>query len=546
MSRPGRWVPWLVLGALALLLGLAALAVMTGRAWYTPPGAASTEPAETLAQALDQALQRGSESMPGFAIRPLAPASAPAEVLALAGSVCAGLAERMARMPTLRVVPCRSTAAAVAAELDDRRLARLLSVRHVLKGSLEPLPDERHQVRLSLVDAAQGSEVWRLDEAIATGALQSLPTRVATAIGQALGLEAAAPAEVTIDPALYASYLRAFDLSRRPSLDDRRKALALLDELLAVAPDHVPSLFLRQNLRGHLLGNLGENAGAAKVAALNAARADNVAQGLALARHIVARNPADLRGQWLLLGNEIEQRQWAQGFERLDQMLVHAGRDPGLMRLAARLHLHAGYVERARELALAAARLNALDAEAIEILALVAGIQRRDEAMRELLAIAKRLGHQGMGRVEVFDAYRRADWAELERAHTAWVSWGGQWPAQWVAGFARGLADPTQREAAAAVLDGHDPATRQHFVSYFIEYALLGDTARSLKSVRHHATLPPATWMQHLWWPELAGVRRAEGFVPAMRQLGKVELWEARGAPAMCSRDGGAGDWVCR
>ena len=220
-------------------------------------------------------------------------------------------------------------------------------------------------------------------------------------------------------------------------------------------------------------------------------------------------------------------------------MLRVAGRDPGLLRLAARLHLHAGYVHRAAELARDAARLNALDAEAIEIMALAAGIERRDAEMRELIAVAVQIGHQGMGRAEVFDAFRRQDWATLERVHTAWVSWGDKWPADWVPAFVRGLADPAQREAASLLLDGHAEATRQHFVSYFIEYALLGDSARSLKSVQHHARLPPATWMQHLWWPELAAVRQQPGFVQAMHDLGMTGLWAARGAPDSCQRAAG-------
>lgn len=545
MHRPIRRGPWFVAAALVLLLVLAVAAVMSARRWLAPERTdmAST-PADALALALDKALHRAGGDRAGIALRPLAAASAPPALSSLADATCASIADRLARLPTLRVVPCRSTAAAVAAELDDRRLARLLAVGHVLTGRLERVADDRLDLTFDLREASSGRSLWHLNESIEVAALQGLPTRVAAAAAQALALAAPAPTEPAIDAALYTKYMRARELSRRPSLDDRRAAIALLDEVLAAEPDHVGSMFLRQNLRGQLLGNLGEGTSGAKLEELNAARARNVAEGLTLARRIVAADPRDLRGHWLLLGHEMETRQWVDGFARLDDMMRRAGRDAGLMRLAARLHLHAGYVERARELALAAARLNALDAEAIEILALVAGIQRRDEAMRELLAIAQRLGHQGMGRVEVFDAFRRGDWSTLERAHTSWVSWGGQWEAGWVAGYARGLADPSQRPAAIAVLDGHEAATRQHFVSYFIEYALLGDTARSMASVRHHAALPPATWMQHLWWPELAEVRHSGDFVQALRGLGMVQLWEARGAPDLCQR--AAGGWTCR
>jgi TolB-like protein len=230
MNRPVRWGPWIAAGALALLLMLAALAVVTGRQWGTPVSSVTPiEPAESLAVALDQALQRGGETLPGLALRPMVAASAPAETVALANAVCGALAERLARLPNLRVVPCRSTAAAVATALDNRRLARLLAVRHVLTGTVEPLADDRLLVQLSLQEASTGREVWRLEESIAAGAMQSLPTRVAAAAGAALGIVHAPATEALIEPALYAVYLRARDLSRRPSLDDRRKALDLLD-----------------------------------------------------------------------------------------------------------------------------------------------------------------------------------------------------------------------------------------------------------------------------------------------------------------------------
>jgi TolB-like protein len=531
----------LAVGGLALLLAAAALLVGMAQ-WLARPVPTASEGPEALALALDAALKRGRNAAPGVALRPLAPASASPELASLAEDVCSALAERLARLPSLRVVPCRSTAAAVAAQLDDPALARLLAVRHVLNGTVEPLADDRVRVRLALLELPQRREAWRLDEEMGRGDLQALPARVIRATSSTLGVAADVADEPLIRPDLHAQYLRARTLARRPSLDDRRQAVRLLDDVLAAEPEHVPALFLRQNLRGQLLGNLDEGR---SLAELNAARAANVEQGLALARRIVAADPLDLRGQWLLLAHEIEVRQWVAGFDRLDEMIRRSGRHAGLLRLAARLHLHAGYVGRARELALAAAQVDALDAEAIEILALTAGIEGRDAELREFISIAKQIGHQGMGRAEVFEAWRRQDWAAVEHAHAAWVGWGGKWSAHWVPAWTRGLADPAWREAAAQMLDSHDAATRQHFVSYFVEYALLGDTARSLAAVQHHAKLPPATWMQHLWWPELAAVRQSAGFVEAMQALGITALWDARGAPDLCAKSA-SGGWHCR
>lgn len=532
----------IVLGAVGVVLALAALVVLVVRG-FDAPDRVGPPADEALVLLLDRVLQRREEAnSPGVAIRPLATPADDAEAAALGTAICDSMVNRLARVPGLRVATCRSTGVAMAAQLDDRSLSRLLAIDHVMKGEIRSLPAGRLQVRLELQDVRDGARRWAIDEDMAVADLQMLPARVSSATGKALGIADAPvpPPPITADA--YARFVRARELGRRPSIEDRRAAVRLLDEVLAVEPEHLESRFLQHNVKGWLLGNDGSGG---SVASLNAARAAHVAEGLVLAQQLVEADPQDLRGQWLLLGHKMEVRQWAEGFRRLDRMLQTNPRLPGVLRLAARLHLHAGYVDRAHELALAAARLNALDAEAFEILALVAGIQRRDVEMREFIAIARQIGHQGLGRVEVFDAWRRRDWPEVERAHAAWVGWGGQWSADWVATWVRGLADPAEREVAAQLLDSHEAATRQHFVSYFVEYALLGDSERSLAAVQHHARLPPATWMQHLWWPEFAAVRSAPGFAAAMRDLGSAALWDARGAPDFCGR-AVDGTWACR
>jgi tetratricopeptide (TPR) repeat protein len=268
-------------------------------------------------------------------------------------------------------------------------------------------------------------------------------------------------------------------------------------------------------------------------------------EGLALAQRALAADPDDLRGHWLLISTAVVERRWADALDRLDAILQRQPLLPGYSAVAARIHLHVGYLERARALALAALQVNALDAAALEVLALVAGMRGEDRLHREVLELARQVGHAGLGYSHVIEAHRRADWPEVERRLTAWVTWGGKYPADWVPGYVRGLADPGQREAAIAALDAKDPATRRHFASYFIEYALLGAHDRALQSVQHHAMLPPALWMQWLWWPELAPVRREPGFATAMQQLGVTRVWDERGAPDLCARSND-GRWACR
>ena len=111
--------------------------------------------------------------------------------------------------------------------------------------------------------------------------------------------------------------------------------------------------------------------------------------------------------------------------------------------------------------------------------------------------------------------------------------------------YARCGADPQQREAAARLLDAHEGGLRFCMSDCFVEDALLGDTARSLAAIRRHAKQPPMLWLEYLWWPELADVRRDPGFAEAMNDLGLPALWAQRGAPDL-STHGLDGRWVCR
>lgn len=106
-------------------------------------------------------------------------------------------------------------------------------------------------------------------------------------------------------------------------------------------------------------------------------------------------------------------------------------------------------------------------------------------------------------------------------------------------------ADAREREAAARTLDALDDGLRFYMTDYFFEYALLGDEVRSLSALRHHAGQPPKLWLEYLWWPELAAVRREPGFVAAMTDAGLTAVWNARGAPDFCQVQAD-GSWTCR
>lgn len=542
-----RWLPAAVL--LALLV-MAALLVAASRFWATPAPAPArqADAADVVGMALQRVFERSAtspRSSHGVAVRPIA-AAASAGSAELASGLCDSLTLPLVRIQTLRVVPCSATRLPLAASMDDTRLARLLAVSHVIGGSVEALPGERLRLRLSM--SASGGPAhagWQIDEEMPLADLQRLPQRIAAVTSRALGrAPAQAPDAGVLPAALYTLYLRAVQLGQRESADDWRRSLVLLDEVLAAAPGHIPASYVHWTVRQRLAGSRDPKAPSPSNEAMAAEREARRIEGLALAERALAQDPDDLRGHWLLVSTAVFERRWTDALDRLDGILARNALLPGFASVSARLYLHLGYLERARSLALAALQLNALDPQALEVLALVAGMRNETEVHREVLELARQVGHTGLGYSHVIEAWRRADWPEVERRMTVWVTWGGSFQADWVPAYVRGLAEATARAAAIAHLDGQDAATRRHFASYFIEYALLGAHDRALAAVRSHAALPPAVWMQWLWWPELAPVRRDPAFVQAMHHLGAAAVWEQRGAPELCRRE--STGWACR
>ncbi len=471
----------IVAASLGLALAVAALVVLVVRGLELPTRMAATGD-EALALVLDRVLQRGNQgTSPGLAIRPLITPVDDADATALAGPVCEGMANRLVRVPGLRVASCRSTGVALAADLDDRALSRLLAIDHVMKGEIRSLPAGRLHLRLELRDARDGTRRWAMDEDIALADLQMLPVRVSSATGAALGIADAPPPPPPIDPQAHAKFMRARELARRPSIDDRRTAVRLLDEVLAVEPDHLESRFLQHNVKGWLLGNDGSGT---SVESLNAARAANVAEGLALARRLVEADPQTCAASGCCSPTSSSCATGGR-FRRLGAWC----RQPsaaGVLRLSARVHLHAGYLDRARELAIAAARLNALDADAYEILALVAGMQRRDAEMREFIAIAR----QVVTRDSVPSSWLRRGAGAIGSRSSARIPRGSAGAASGRQTGCRPGARPRRsrrargRRATARCPRRRDaPALRQ----LLLGVRAAGDTARSLASVRHHA-----------------------------------------------------------
>ncbi|MBI5716435.1 MAG: hypothetical protein HZC37_01965 [Burkholderiales bacterium] len=576
--RRRRWALIALVALLAVAAGL--YAALQGLRRAAPASGAAPE---ALAQTLDRRLQRGSQVPAGIAIRPLqsaaaaapAPASSSASTSAaasasasavasaptpasrsaprpaadvdaaeLAESLCDALAARLVRGSGLRVVPCRSTRAAVAAALDDAGLARLLGVRYVLSGSVQALDAATVHVRLTLREVAPARVAWQFDEPLPTAQLQGLPARAAQAASRAIGLSDGAPEEAAIAEHAYLDYLRASQLARRPTVPDKQEAYRLNERVLAAAPDYEPALYLRLGLASMLSASRTGPATQGSLAQVEAAQQRLRDDIRALGQRMVARDPASWRGHILLLNDAFMHARWLEATEHADALSRHTARHPGVLRIAARLYFSAGYLRQAQALALDAARLNALDAEAYEVLALTHAALGEPEAFAETLALAVQMGHRRIGVPQALLALRRGDSAAFTAAAREFAESTAA-PGGWAEPWVRGVLEPAARGAAAEALLGIDENERRMRAELLLEWVLLGDTERAAAALQAIAARPLARWAEDLWWPELAAVRQHPGFARAADRMGLAALWSARGAPDLCTAAGG-NRWQCR
>lgn len=596
---------WALIALVALLAGAAGLFAAMQSLHRIAPGPAPA--VETLAQTLDRRLQRGSPAAAGIAIRPLhagqAPAVAPTagsaslppgpavplsgsaspspraaaaaaataaaatstvvtagDAAVLAESLCDALAARLVRGAGMRVVPCTSTRAAVASALDDAGLARLVGVRYVLSGSVQAVGPAMLHVRLALRDAGAAaptppptsptsatSPAWQLDEQMPAAALQALPARVAQETGRAIGQAGSADAardEVLIPEQAYLDHLRASQLARRPTVPDKLEAYRLVEQVLGAAPDYEPAQYLRLGLAS-VLSTTGDGpASQGDLAQVQAAQRRLRDDIRALGERMVARDPASWRGRILLLNDAFAHGRWPEAFMHADALAQHTARHPGVLRIAARLYLSAGYLRQAQALALDAARLNALDAEAYEVLAMTHAALGEADAFAETLALAVQMGHRRVSVPQALLALRRNDAEGFAAAARAFATTAAG-PAAWAEPWLRGVLAPGERAAATAALLGIGDDERLKRAELLLEWVLLGDTERAAAALQHVAARPVARWIEDLWWPELAALRRHAAFAPAAERIGLVALWAQRGAPDLCA-GGTDGAWACR
>lgn len=504
-----------------------------------PPG-----PATALAATLDRALDRpNSYAKPGVAVfAPTAQDDDP-ELSGLGHVLCDAIIERLLATGELRLVSCNSTRAAAQADVRGAYLAHLLGVDFSLSGTLSRNEHGVMRARIEMLDLRSEAAEWSLEDDIAQERLASFVERASTRVLRSVGVVTEAQ-EMPLDPVLYGKYLRATRLSREPASVARFEALQLIEAVLAEVPDHAPALYLQLALQSMLASTPAADQPAATSDALVTANALRIQRTQALGEQLLSANPHDWRGRTLMLNHAFEQRLMPQAFLHADGLSHGPGARPGGARINSQLHLYAGYLTRAQALGRQAGVADPLDANNYAVLAQAHAMAGDDPAARDFLDIVREISGIEVHRTAAILALRAGD---HERFTDHLISMLSVYIADVDARstVATAVIDPSRRDDAVAVLESIDPGTRVRMAGNYFEYALLGDVERSILAIGENATRAPAGWLQDLWWPELAEVRRHPDFMPAMSQLGLTQLWDREGAPDLCTRKAD-GAWGCR
>ncbi len=529
---------WLVFGVFAAVALAAAVIVQLSQ----PPLSPGEVCARELARKLDHALDRPrSYDAPGVAVFALATPADDRELAHLSSALCDALVEQLLRQGSLRLPSCASARVAAEAGVRGPQLAHLLGVDYAVQGSIARLPDGRFRTQVAMARLRDEKAQWQIDEEVDDARLQELLAQVTTRIAASAGRPLATD-EQRIDPKAYGKYLRAVQLTARRNVDEMREALRLVDEVLAIAPDYVPALYMRLALTSQLL-SAGPPPGATAPGDDGQARQAAMLREIdSLGRRLLAADPTDWRAHTLLLNFAFQNRRWSEGFAHADA-LTRGNRRAGGLRINARLHLYAGYLKRGQELALEAARLDPLSAENYMALAQAFGLAGEDARMSEFAGIAAERGVKRAALYDAFSALRRKDWAAFEPAFVGWQAASGH-AGDWPAAVARAVADPSRRAAALDALAAQDVRTRASMAGFFLEFGLMGDVERGVAAIVERSRLRPAGWLEYLWWPELSALRGHADFGQAMENLALAALWRERGAQDRCELQSNGG-WRC-
>ncbi|MEE4145771.1 MAG: tetratricopeptide repeat protein [Halieaceae bacterium] len=185
----------------------------------------------------------------------------------------------LARIPELRVSARTSAFSFKGKDVEIPEIARRLQVVHVLEGSVRKAGN-RIRITAQLIRAENGYHLWSKTWDRTLDDIFAVQDEIAAEVVQQLKLTLlnTSPTVVETNPEAYALYLQARHLARMQTAAAYEQALALLEQVLAIAPDYAPAwaeravVFNRQASYGLAPCDIG--AGRAREAAARALAID--------------------------------------------------------------------------------------------------------------------------------------------------------------------------------------------------------------------------------------------------------------------------------
>ena len=209
----------------AIVVGVAAMAAVTGFAWWRSIDVPAVPENGAAAEAM--------AVPPSIAVLPLVDLTPQGDTAWLGDGLSEELSTRLAQVPGLRVAARTSSFEFRGRNLDIRRIGQSLGVRHVLEGSVRRDGDAV-RVTVQLIDARTGFHVWAGNFDRAWRDVLSLQDEIARSVAAALRVVlvdapgATSAASNLLDARAVDPYLEGLALLRQPgdrrSLDDAEQA----------------------------------------------------------------------------------------------------------------------------------------------------------------------------------------------------------------------------------------------------------------------------------------------------------------------------------
>jgi len=287
-----------------LLAGIGALVAAPGILWIFLRG---SRPADVSLQARVEAAAPASEmrQAPSIAVLPLVNMSSDKEQEYFSDGLSEELLNLLAQVPQLRVIARTSSFSFKGKNVDVATIAKVLDVANVLEGSVRR-SGNKLRVTAQLIRTADSSHLWSQTYDRELTDVFQVQDEIASAVVAALKIhllpsQAVPSARRAGSTEAYDQYLIGMQLVRRGNYGDLPRALAALQQSVAIDPQFAPAysaLAWVQVAIGEFTGDLAQRAASHKLGMASAEKAIALDPGLAAAYMVRAWYRCNIAWDW--------------------------------------------------------------------------------------------------------------------------------------------------------------------------------------------------------------------------------------------------------